>query len=82
MAFAIMERHKTLERNVTLLGVFAFLAGTIGGSVEIAPQRWIDNTSIVGSIQNSGANPTIPPMVTHPVSDISKARGRFMVRVE
>lgn len=44
MAFAIMERHKTLERNVTLLGVFAFLAVTIGGIVEIAPLFWIDNT--------------------------------------
>lgn len=44
MALAIMERHKTLERNVTLLGVFAFLAVTVGGIVEIAPLFWIDNT--------------------------------------
>ena len=44
MALAIMERHKSLERNVTLLGVFAFLAVTIGGIVEIAPLFWIDNT--------------------------------------
>ena len=44
MALAIMERHKSLERNVTLLGIFAFLAVTIGGIVEIAPLFWIDNT--------------------------------------
>ena len=44
MALSITERHKTLERNVTLLGVFAFLAVTVGGIVEIAPLFWIDNT--------------------------------------
>jgi cytochrome c oxidase cbb3-type subunit 2 len=38
------ERHKTLERNVTLLGAAAFLAVTVGGIVEIAPLFWIDNT--------------------------------------
>ncbi len=38
------ERHKKLERNVTLLGVAAFAAVTIGGIVEIAPLFWIDNT--------------------------------------
>ncbi|MGE3691260.1 MAG: cytochrome-c oxidase, cbb3-type subunit II [Novosphingobium sp.] len=37
-------RHKKLERNVTLLGLFAFLAVTVGGIVEIAPLFWIDNT--------------------------------------
>ncbi len=36
--------HKKLERNVTLLGLFAFLAVTVGGIVEIAPLFWIDNT--------------------------------------
>jgi cytochrome c oxidase cbb3-type subunit 2 len=36
--------HGRLERNVTLLGVFAFLAVTIGGIVEIAPLFWIDST--------------------------------------
>ena len=36
--------HKKLERNVGLLGVFAFLAVTVGGIVEIAPLFWIDNT--------------------------------------
>ncbi|WP_068072141.1 cytochrome-c oxidase, cbb3-type subunit II [Novosphingobium lentum] len=44
MALSIMERHKTLERNVTLLAVFAFLAVIVGGIVEIAPLFWIDNT--------------------------------------
>jgi cytochrome c oxidase cbb3-type subunit 2 len=41
---SITERHKKLERNVTLLGAFAFVAVTIGGIVEIAPLFWIDNT--------------------------------------
>ena len=40
----IVERHKKLERNVTLLGIFAFAAVTVGGIVEIAPLFWIDNT--------------------------------------
>jgi len=37
-------RHKKLERNVALLGTFAFLAVIVGGIVEIAPLFWIDNT--------------------------------------
>ncbi len=41
---SITERHKKLERNVTLLGVAAFVAVAIGGIVEIAPLFWIDNT--------------------------------------
>jgi cytochrome c oxidase cbb3-type subunit 2 len=41
---ATIERHKKLERNVTLLGLFAFLAVAVGGIVEIAPLFWIDNT--------------------------------------
>lgn len=36
--------HKKIERNVTLLGVLAFLAVIIGGIVEIAPLFWIDST--------------------------------------
>ncbi|MEM1132454.1 MAG: cytochrome-c oxidase, cbb3-type subunit II [Pseudomonadota bacterium] len=40
----LTQNHKKLERNVTLLGVFAFLAVIIGGIVEIAPLFWIDNT--------------------------------------
>src|SRR6186997_3428098 len=35
------EQHKKLERNVTL---FAFIAVAIGGTVEIAPLFWVDNT--------------------------------------
>lgn len=40
----IVEGHRKIERNVTLLGVFAFIAVAIGGIVEIAPLFWIDNT--------------------------------------
>ena len=40
----IAERHKKLERNITLLAVCAFIAVAIGGIVEIAPLFWIDNT--------------------------------------
>jgi cytochrome c oxidase cbb3-type subunit 2 len=36
--------HKKIERNVTVLGVLAFLAVIIGGIVEIAPLFWIDST--------------------------------------
>ena len=41
---SITEQHKKLERNITLLGVGAFIAVAIGGIVEIAPLFWIDNT--------------------------------------
>ncbi|SDE28260.1 cytochrome c oxidase cbb3-type subunit 2 [Paracoccus isoporae] len=40
----ILERHKILERNATLLLVFSFLVVTVGGIVEIAPLFYIDNT--------------------------------------
>ena len=40
----IAEKHKRLERNITLLGIGAFLVVAIGGIVEIAPLFWIDNT--------------------------------------
>jgi len=36
--------HRTLERNVTLLGVLALVAVAIGGIVEIAPLFWVDST--------------------------------------
>ena len=36
--------HKKLERNVSLLGLFALVAVAIGGIVEIAPLFWIDST--------------------------------------
>lgn len=38
------ERHKTLEKNVTLLGIGALVAVAIGGIVEIAPLFWVHNT--------------------------------------
>jgi cytochrome c oxidase cbb3-type subunit 2 len=41
---SITERHKKLERNVTLLGVAALVTVAIGGIVEIVPLFWIDNT--------------------------------------
>lgn len=40
----IAEKHKVLERNVTLLGVFAFIAVIIGGLVEIVPLFWVKST--------------------------------------
>ena len=39
-----LARHQQLERNVTLLAVFAFIAVIFGGIIEIAPLFWIDNT--------------------------------------
>jgi cytochrome c oxidase cbb3-type subunit 2 len=36
--------HRTLERNVTLLGLFSLVAVAIGGIVEIAPLFWVDST--------------------------------------
>jgi cytochrome c oxidase cbb3-type subunit 2 len=41
---SLTTQHKKLERNVTLLGAFAFVTVAIGGIVEIAPLFWIDNT--------------------------------------
>lgn len=41
---SLTQQHKKLERNVTLLGVGAFVAVAIGGIVEIAPLFWIENT--------------------------------------
>ncbi len=38
------QKHKKLERNITLLSVFSLIAVVIGGIVEIAPLFWIDNT--------------------------------------
>lgn len=38
------QHHKKIERNITLLGVLAFITVAIGGIVEIAPLFWIDNT--------------------------------------
>jgi cytochrome c oxidase cbb3-type subunit 2 len=41
---SMTERHKKLERNVTLLALATFVTVAIGGIVEIAPLFWIDNT--------------------------------------
>ena len=41
---SMTERHKKLERNVTLLAAAALVTVAIGGIVEIAPLFWIDNT--------------------------------------
>ncbi|MBT2189035.1 cytochrome-c oxidase, cbb3-type subunit II [Sphingobium nicotianae] len=40
----LTEKHKKLERNITLLAVAAFAVVAIGGLVEVAPLFWIDNT--------------------------------------
>lgn len=40
----LAKHHNKIERNVTLLAVFSFIAVAIGGIVEIAPLFWIDNT--------------------------------------
>ena len=39
-----LTTHGKIERNVSILGLLAFLAVTVGGIVEIAPLFWIDNT--------------------------------------
>ncbi|MDW4551344.1 cytochrome-c oxidase, cbb3-type subunit II [Defluviimonas sp. D31] len=41
---AILEKHKVLEKNATLLLVGSFLVVTIGGIVEIAPLFYLENT--------------------------------------
>lgn len=46
MANTIFERHKVIERHVTLLAVLALVAVAIGGIVEIAPLFWIQSTVV------------------------------------
>lgn len=41
---AILDKHSILEKNVTLLAIFAFLVVTVGGIVQIAPLFWLENT--------------------------------------
>ena len=41
---SMTERHKKLERNITLLAVFTFIAVAIGGIVQITPLFYLDNT--------------------------------------
>jgi cytochrome c oxidase cbb3-type subunit 2 len=40
----ILDKHKVLETNATLLLVCSFLVVTIGGIVQIAPLFWLENT--------------------------------------
>jgi len=40
----ILDRHKVLEKNATLLLVCSFLVVTVGGIVEIAPLFYLENT--------------------------------------
>ncbi len=46
MAISLFERHKVIERNVTLLAVLALVTVAIGGIVEIAPLFWIQSTVV------------------------------------
>ncbi|SPF79939.1 cytochrome-c oxidase, cbb3-type subunit II [Pseudoprimorskyibacter insulae] len=41
---AILDKHAILEKNVTLLAIFAFLVVTIGGLVQIVPLFYLDST--------------------------------------
>ncbi|WP_294926345.1 cytochrome-c oxidase, cbb3-type subunit II [uncultured Paracoccus sp.] len=41
---AILDKHKIIEKNATLLLVFSFLVVTIGGIVQIAPLFYLENT--------------------------------------
>lgn len=40
----ILDKHKVLEKNATLLLVSSLLVVTVGGIVEIAPLFWLENT--------------------------------------
>ena len=44
MASRLAAKHKTIERNVTLLAVLSLIVVAIGGIVEIAPLFWIETT--------------------------------------
>ncbi|SHM07390.1 cytochrome c oxidase cbb3-type subunit 2 [Paracoccus solventivorans] len=41
---ALLDHHKIIEKNATLLLVFSFLVVTIGGIVQIAPLFYLENT--------------------------------------
>ena len=41
---AILDKHKVLETNATLLLVCSLLVVSIGGLVQIAPLFWLENT--------------------------------------
>ncbi|MCY4301544.1 MAG: cytochrome-c oxidase, cbb3-type subunit II [Aestuariivita sp.] len=40
----ILDKHRVLETNATLLLVFSFLVVTIGGIIQIAPLFYLENT--------------------------------------
>ena len=40
----LTQKHKKIERSITLLAVLSLVTVAIGGIVEIAPLFWIDNT--------------------------------------
>ena len=40
----ILDHHKILEKNATLLLIFSFLVVTIGGIVQITPLFYLENT--------------------------------------
>ncbi|WP_265569441.1 cytochrome-c oxidase, cbb3-type subunit II [Sphingomicrobium nitratireducens] len=44
MRQSIVNKHKKLEKNVTLLAAASLVTVAIGGLVEIAPLFWIDST--------------------------------------
>ncbi len=41
---AILEKHKILETNATLLLIFSFLVVTVGGIVQLVPLYFLDST--------------------------------------
>ncbi len=41
---ALIDKHGVIERNATLLLIFAFIVVTIGGIVEIVPLFYLQNT--------------------------------------
>ncbi len=41
---AILDKHKVIEKNATLLMVLSLGVVTVGGIVEIAPLFWMENT--------------------------------------
>jgi cytochrome c oxidase cbb3-type subunit II len=40
----LLDRHKTLEKNATLLLALSFAVVTVGGIVEIVPLFYLENT--------------------------------------
>jgi cytochrome c oxidase cbb3-type subunit 2 len=40
----LLDKHGVIEKNATLLLIFAFLVVTVGGIVEIAPLFYLENT--------------------------------------